>query len=449
MRILIIGAGDAGRNLAAKLSAQRHDIVIIDRNEAALNEVAAQLDIQTIHGEGCSPRLLERAGLSKTDLVVAVTDRDEVNILACALANAAGVRHKVARVSNADFLRAHAKFDLRKMGIDLIVSQNEECADEVFNILRMPGTIEALDLLENRALAVGIKVHMDSPLVLQTLKQFPRPDLLEHIRMIGLLRGEELIIPRGDTQLMIGDELYFCGEPAEVRRFLEWANPEDKQFEKVIIAGGGDLGFEVAARVEKTDIPVVLIERDTERAEYCSEMLDKTLVIKGDALNNETLENAGIVPGTAFFAATGSDERNIMLCLLAEKGGASFTVAHVTKPEYVPVISSLSLLDRVVSAHVSMINAILHFVRGKNVKAASQLHKLPGELLDVVIAPQHRWADKPIASLKVPDGVVLATILREDQIIAPTGNTVLRAKDRVVLFARPDAVAKIQELFKG
>lgn len=449
MRILIIGAGNAGRHLAAKLSEERHDIVIVDRDETALNEVAAQLDIQTIEGEGSSPRVLEKAGLMKTDLLVAVTDRDEVNILACAFAHASGVPHKVARVANPDFLHSNPKFDLRKMGMDLVISQKEECADEIFTILRMPGTLEAVDMLEGRVLAVGVKVHMDSPLVLQTLKDFPRPELLQRIRFIGLMRADELLIPKGDTQLMIGDDIYFCGEPADVNAFLEWASPEHERFEKVIIAGGGDLGLQLALRMEKTNTPVVLIERNTERAEECSLLLDRTLVIRGDALDSETLENAGVIHGSAFVATTGSDENNIMICLLAEKAGATFTLAQVTKPEYVPIIGSLSLLDRAVSSHLSMINAILHFVRGKNVKAAALLHKLPGELLDVALATGHRWVDKPIRNLRIPDGVVVATVLREQAIMPPTGDLVLRTGDRLILFAIPSAVNRVEDLFRG
>lgn len=449
MRILIIGAGNAGRHLAAKLCEERHDIVIVDRDEAALDEVASQLDIQTVEGEGSSPKTLEKAGLMKTDLLVAVTDRDEVNILACAFAHAAGVPHKVARVANPDYLQTNAKFDLRKMGIDLVISQKEECADEIYTILRMPGTLEAVDMLEGRVLAVGVKIHMDSPLVLQTLKDFPRPELLQRIRFIGLMRADELLIPRGDTQLMIGDDIYFCGEPADVNAFLEWASPEHKRFEKVIIAGGGDLGLQLAMRIEKTDIPVVLIERNANRAEICSLALDRTLVIKGDALDQEILENAGIVHGSAFIAVTGSDENNIMICLLAEKAGATFTLAQVTKPEYVPIVSSLSLLDRAVSSHMSMINAILHYVRGKNVKAAALLHKLPGELLDVALSSGHRWVDKPIRTLRLPSGVLIATVQRGETVMPPTGDLVLREGDRIILFALPSAVSRVEELFKG
>lgn len=449
MRILIIGAGNAGRHLAAKLCEERHDIVIVDNDEDALAEIAAQLDIQTVRGEGSSPRILEDAGITKSDLVVAVTDRDEVNILACAYAQAAGVSHKVARVSNPDFIHADSRFDLRKLGIDLVISQKEECAQEIFTILRMPGTLEAVDMLEERVLAVGIKVHMDSPLVLQTLKSFPRPEMLQRVRLIAIMRGDETLIPRGDTQLMIGDDVYMVGEPDAVSEFLEWACPEHERFEKVIIAGGGDLGLQLSQLLEKTGMQVVLIEKNEDRAEECSKRLDRAMVMKGDALDQETLDNAGIVHGSAFVAVTGSDENNIMICLLAEKAGSTFTLAQVTKPEYVPIVGSLSLLDRAVSSHMSMINAILHFVRGKNVKAAALLHKLPGELLDVALARGARWAGKSIKALRMPDDLLIATVLRGDAILPATGDLKLVEGDRLVLFALPRAVAKVEALFRS
>jgi trk system potassium uptake protein TrkA len=447
MRILIIGAGNAGRHLAGKLSEERHDIVIVDNDAAALQEIASQYDIQTVHGEGSSPRVLEEAGLSKSDLVVAVTDRDEVNILACAYAQAANVAHKVARVSNPDFIHSDARFDLRRMGIDLVISQKEECAQEIFTILRMPGTLEAVDMLEERVLAVGIKVHMDSPLVLQSLKSFSHPEMLQKVRLIALMRGDDLLVPRGDTQLMIGDDIYFVGEPPAVHEFLEWACPEHERFEKVIVAGGGDLGLQLALLLEKSGMPVVLIEKNKARAEECSRRLDKTLVMHGDALDQETLENAGVIHGSAFVAVTGSDENNIMICLLAEKAGSTFTLAQVTRPEYVPIVSSLSLLDRAVSAHMSMINAILHFVRGKNVRAAALLHRLPGELLDVVVPGSSEWCGKAIKQQRMPAGLLVATVLRGDQVLSATGELVLQAGDRLVLFVLPQSVAKVEALF--
>ena len=448
MRVLIIGSGNAGQTLAQKLCNEKHDVVIIDKRAKALLEIQAHLDVQTVEGEGSSPQVLEQAGIAKSDMVVAVTDHDEVNILCCVLAHAAGVPHKVARVSNLDYIHHPERFDLQKLGIDMIVSQKEECAHELFNILRMPGTLEAVDLLEGRIMAVGLKVHMDSPLLRAPLKMFPKPEMLESIRFIALVRGKEAIVPRGDTQFMIGDDVYFVGRPDSVSGFLEWAWPEHSSFKKVLIAGGGDLGLHLAQLLENTPMQVVLVEQDEARANYCSGVLNRALVLKGNPLDQETLKNAGIIEETAFVAVTDSDENNIIGCLLAADMKARYTLAQVTKPEYVPIIDNLSLLDRAVSPPLSMINAILHFIRGKHVKAAALFHKLPGELLDVVIPPKGKWAGKAIKDAKMPKGVTVAGVLRNDKILAATGELVLQEGDRLIVFAPPETVNKLEPLFR-
>lgn len=448
MRVLIIGSGNAGRTLAAKLCAEKHDVVVIDRRAEPLAELQSQLDVLTVQGEGASPSVLAKAEVAKADLVVAVTDRDEVNILACLLAHRTGVKHKVARVSNPDFIHPAEPFSFDTAAIDMIVSQKEECAQELFNILRMPGTLEAVDLLEGRITAVGIKVHMDSPLLRAPLKAFPRPELLQSIRFIALVRGDALIIPRGDTEFMVGDDIYFAGRPADVSAFIEWAWPEHSKFVKVIIAGGGDLGLHLAQMLEPTPMQVVLVEKDEARANYCSGVLNRALVIRGNALDKETLQNAGIVEGCAFVAATGSDENNIIGCLLAADLKARFTLAQVAKPEYVPIIDNLSLLDRAVSPPLSMINAILHFVRGKHVKAAALFHKLPGELLDVVIPPKGKWAGKAVKDVDMPKGVIIASVSRGDEVLIATGDLILAAGDRLILFSTPQAVIKLEPLFR-
>jgi trk system potassium uptake protein TrkA len=204
----------------------------------------------------------------------------------------------------------------------------------------------------------------------------------------------------------------------------------------------------LAQLLETTPAQVVLVERDERRAEACAKLLGRTLVIRGNALDQETVDNIGIVSGTALVAVTGSDENNIIICLMGEKEGAAFTLAHVSKPEYVPIINNLSLLDRAASAHTSMINAILHFIRGRNVKAATLLHRLPGELLEIVVPPNSRWADKAIKDLRIPDGVTIGAVLRENAVKAATGDLVLNAGDRLVIFALPKAVGKIEALVK-
>ncbi len=449
MRIVIIGAGNAGQQLARRLTEERHDVVMIDVLAAPLSEIEGQLDIMTVVGPGSSPHTLEQADIAKADLLVAVTSRDEVNILACLLAHSAGVPHKVARISDTDYIRENDPYDLRPMGIDLVVSQKEECAHDLFNVLRLPGTIEVVDVLDERAVAVGIKIDMDSPLSMTSLNSFPEPDIIQTIRFIALQRGKELAVPRGDTQFMVGDDVYMVGEPDAITRFMQWAYPERPKFERIVIAGGGDLGFHLAALLESIEVEVILLEPDVERAERCADRLNKTLVLKTDPLDPATFEEVGITSHTAFVAATEDDENNIICCLLAEKRGACYTAAQVTKTGYAPIINSLSLMDRAVNPYTSMINAISRFIRGADIEAAATLYSLPGEMIEVRLPEKSPWTGQSIESIGALKNGIIAALLRRGEVIPATGDLVLEPDDRLVMYALPKASAKILATLRG
>jgi len=448
LRILIIGSGSGGRQLAAKLCDERHDVVVVDERAEPLAELEAALDVLTVHGQGTDPQVLEQAELAKTDLLVAVTNRDEINILAGIYAHAAGVPHTAVRVSNPAYLKTEGPYALKQFGINLVVSQKGECAQELFNILTLPGTQEVVNLLEGHVQAVGIKIHFDSPLLLAPLKALPRTDLLETVRFVVVQRGSEVFVPHGDTQFMIGDNLYFVGRAHDVHALLEWVDPEHTQFQKVVISGGGDLGLGLARRLETKIRQVVVVEIDPARAQECARQLDRALVIKGDALIPETLENAGLNNNTAFVAATGDDENNIMSCLVAEREGAAFTVAQINNPQYVPVINESSLLDRAVSPSSAMINSILRFIRGRNVRSATLLHSLPGELLEIVLAPGSKWAGQAVKDIKFPEGTIIAAVQRNQEVHIAVGDFVLLGQDRLVLFAERGCVHKLEAIFR-
>jgi len=448
MRILIIGAGDAGKNLAAKLCEMSHDVVVIDRSAERLATLEARFDILTVQGSGSSPDVLETAEVEKADLLIAVTNLDEVNILACQYAHAAGVPYTVARISDPSIVRSK-RLNFQELGVDLMISHKEVAAEEIFDILRYPGLLESVDLLDGRVLAAGIRIESDSPLLEAPLGDFTSEAIFTKIRFVAVLRQDRLSIPHGDTCFMAGDDVYVAVKPADLAEFLNWACPGRQPFDKVVVAGGGDLGLEVARRLDTVSIPAVLLERNAARAEVCAKALHEILVLHGNASDQETLINAGVGPNTAFVAVTGDQELNIISCILADKMGAALTVANVAKPEYVPIIKSLSLLDRVVSPHLSMINAILHFVRGKHIKAAARLHKVPGEFLHVAIRKRHRWAGKMVRQLKVPSDSVIVTVLRGDEIRVPTGDLTIEAGDQLVMFALPEKVEQVLSLFKN
>ena len=446
MRIVIIGAGNAGRQLALRLCEERHGVVMIDASAEALAQAEAGLDILTICGQGSSPAILEEAQVDKSDLLIAVTDNDEVNILACLLAHAAGVKGKIARVTNPKYIHGSPHYDLQAMGIDLVINQKQECAREVFNMLQMPGAVEAFDLFSGKVMVAGFSINAVSPLVNRTPAECDRLDLIQSVRVIAIRRNDELVVPHGNTIFERNDLLYLVGKRTDISAFSDWVCPDIKPFEKVIIAGGGDLGLMLAKFIEN-EVECVLLEQDEERARFCSAELDKTLILRADALTESALEESGLHDRTAFVALTGDDEGNIMNCLMAQKKGASFTATQIARTDFVPVVEQLYLVNRVVSPYISTSNAILHYLRSKKVRTASLLHNLPGELLDVIISADTKVVGKRIREIKIPSKAIIATVLRGGEVMTATGDLELLANDQVLVFCHPSAVKKIQSIF--
>lgn len=449
MKIVIIGAGSAGRLLARRLCSEEHfSVVMIDRSEAALALAQESLDVMTVCGSGSDPAVLERAETEKADIVVAVTDSDETNILACLYAHAAGVPRKIARVASDQYQRGLARYDLRKMGLDLVINPKMACAEEICRALAHPGAIESFDLFEGRASVVGFEIGQDSPIIGLAPVSLPDRELIDRIRIIAIRRGDGLIIPRGDTVFACGDAVYLVGAPDDIRAFSAWMNPALTPFVKVIVGGGGDVGLAVARKLEERDVDVVLMERDKERALRCSGELRRTLVLNADALTASALDDAGIVPRTAFIGVTGDDEDNVMNCLMARKRGVDFTITQIARTDYIPAVETLGVVDRIISPFESLVHGIMHYLRSRNVRAAAIIHNMPGELLDIQVSAHNRYLDIPFKAIRFPREVIVAVVLRGNDVIPATGEMRLAPEDRMLVFAHPSAVRKIQDMFR-
>ena len=447
MRILIIGGGQTGGSLASHLCEDGHDVVVVDPDPDVLATLESHLDLMTVRGDGADPDVLERAGVARADLLVAATPRDDTNLLACIFAHQRGVPRTVARVSSPAYA-ASRHVDFAALGVSLLVNPASEHARDLVNAIRLPGSLETDNLLDGRVLVVGMPVHMDSPLLGKHLRDFADAPWIRHIRFFAVSRSGDVTTPTGNTSFQVGDNVYFAGEPAAVHEFIRLVWPEQTRFQTILIAGGGELGLQLAALLETSRIQVVLVESDARRADLCAADLSRATVLKGDALDPATLASVGDPASIAYVAATGSDESNIVGCLLAERAGCHFTAAHLSNPDYIAIARSQKLIDRVINSPLVMINSVLHFVRGRNVQAAAILSHLPGELLDLKLACGHPWVGKQIQSLALPGGVVLLTVLRGSQVKTPTGDLALQDADRIVLYALPDALDEIEPLFQ-
>lgn len=448
MRVVIIGAGVAGKRLASRLCDEKHDVVVVDHRARPLDEIASELDVQTVLGSGISPQTLEEAGVARAGLVATVTSRDEVNILAAVFARAAGARYTAARVSNEELAAKRHVEHLSALGIDLIVNEHDESARAVLSVLNLRGAKEIIRMVEGRIQAVGTDLPSGSPLLAGPLKDFPHPDVLRNVRLIAVMREERLLMPHGDMTFEAEDTIYCVGQPAHVRMFLNVVRPSQAVVHKVVIAGGGDVGRRLARHLERTDKQVIVIEENSERAHECSASLERSMVISGNALDRAVLDEISITRDTAIVAATGNDENNIIVCLLAKKLGACFGVALISKPEYVSIINEAKLLDRAVSPYLATMNAILRFVRGTSIQATTLLQNVPGELLEVHVSEGSELVGKMLKDMRLPRRAVVAAVVRGEVATIGTGDTALEEGDRLIVFAPMGAASKLESVFR-
>lgn len=447
MRTVIIGAGNAGKNLVARLCEMGHDVVVIDKDARILDELAQNYDIMTLVGHGSDPTILESDVIGKIDLLAAVTASDEVNFLACCWAKAAGAGHTIARLSNTKFLHS-LLVDTDKLGVDRPMVHKGECAKEIFDVLYMPGTLEVTSLLNGKIAAIGLKLPDNTPLVGKSLKEFRDDKWFGKVRFIGLVKQGKLIIPNGNSRAEPGDDIYIVLPAGQTHKFLDWIRGgRRKGFKKVVIAGGGELGLQLAGLLEKTSMETVLIDRHRGRAENASQTLEKCTVINADAAETTTLNDVGISSGTAFAAVTGDEEMNIICCVQAKQLGADFTMARIDRSEYVPIIDHLKLVDRVVSPNISLVKAILQYVRGGNVENIGLFHRIIGEIQEVVIKAGSRREGATISELKLPRNSIVAAVQRGEQAFVPTGNFMLNKEDRLAIYCLPETAEKIKSAF--
>jgi len=447
MRIAVVGAGNAGRDLVAKLCEMGQDVVVIDPDAGALSELTLGHDVMTVEGSGADPDILADDSIGSLDLLAAVTPRDETNLLACCWAKAAGTQHTVARLSANKYLRSPL-VDIAKLGVDQALVHKEECTREIFDVLHRPGTLEVTSLLDDKIAAIGLRLPEHAPLLDKPLKEFREHEWFGKVRFIGHLRQGDLSIPDGDSTVCAGDDVYVVLPAEEIDPFLDWVMAgRRKRCRKVVIAGGGSLGVSLAALLEDTPMETVLIDRNRGRAEAASEHLEKCLVLNADATAVSTLKEAGLDSGTAFAAITGDEEMNIMCCVQAGQLGAGFTMARIDKSEYVPIIGNLKLVDRVICPNTTLIRVIVEYVRGEIVENVGLFHRIAGEVQEVVVKPGGKRAGAAVSSLKLPRGSIVAAIQREERVFVPTGGCVLEENDRLAIYCLPETAEKIKSAF--
>jgi trk system potassium uptake protein TrkA len=453
VRIIILGAGQVGRTAAYHLSREEaNDVTVVDTNEDILRDLQDRLDIRTVNGNAASPRILEAAGIAGTDILVALTNSDEVNMLACHIAwTLYRTPKKIARVRSAAFTEREALFGENAVAVDVWISPEQLVTEYVARLIRYPGALQVLDFADGRVRLVGVRALQGGPLVGQALRT-----LREHIpgadaRVAAIYRAGKSIQPEGDTVIADGDEVFFLAARKDIRLVMSEMRKEERPARRVVIAGGGNIGFRLASELEDKN-QVKLIERDSKRARRVSELLNRTTVLLGDAADEELLLEENIDSVDVFAALTNSEEANILSAMLAKRLGAHKVMALINKPSYAELIESGSI-DIAISPQTVTIGSLLAHVRRGDVVRVHSLRRGAAEAIEVVVhgdTDSSKIIGRRIEDIKLPQGTTLGAVVRGEDVIIAHHDTSIQADDHLILFLTDRRhIEAVEKLFQG
>lgn len=446
MKVIIVGAGEVGYNIADVLSREGHGVTMIDQDELKLQEIAEKLDVLTVHGSGSSPQVLRKAGLDGADMIIAVTNSDDTNMVACLLASSqSNVGYKVARIRNAELNGTSVIFDKNHLNIDLCINPEREAVKNALNLIEFPGATEIIDFVDGRIKLIGFSVGPDSQVIGKTLRElrllYPRTKVL----VTSIIRKEKILAPTGDTSMQGGDYVFAVSASDELREMLRIYGKSGEALKKVLIMGGGNTGFMLAEALEARGLSTKIIEKRSGRCEDLAAMLEKVTVLHGDGTNQELLQEENIQNTDCFIAVTDDEEANILGALLAKRLGAKKSIALINRVEYMPLVSTVGI-DGVINPRHAAVSKILNYIRKGKIVSATPLHDERVEAYEVVALETADITDRPIKDVKFPPGTIVGAIIRREEIMIPDGDSVIRPEDHVILFTLRSTIPKLEKM---
>ncbi|MCP3176588.1 MAG: Trk system potassium transporter TrkA [Desulfuromonadales bacterium] len=450
MKILIIGAGQVGYFLCERLSLEGHEVTLIDRDSDHLQRTQDRLNVMGIVGNGASAESLEQAGIKDTEIFIAVTDMDEVNILACLLAREYGVPTRVARVKSIEYSGGGAVLSKEKLGIDLLINPDDAVAEEISKIACRSGAFDVAEFVEGQIQFIGYRIGESSPLCDLTLKELGEIRGIYRFVVTAISRGDKTIIPRGDDTIQAGDRIFIFAHQKDMPAIQYMLKLEEEQVSKkprIFILGGGHIGLRIAEMLEKRRFDVRLVDRNENRCHKLSAKLNRTMVIHAEGTDIRTLIDEGVENADVFIAVTDNDETNILCSLLCKKHGARRALALVNNPELVNLAPTLGL-DASVSPRLAAAGAILKYVRRGGVISLATVEGSNSEVLEIEVKQGSGIENKTLQDLHFPAGAIIGAIVRGTTYEIPSGESRLKEGDRVVIFALPGALAKVERFFE-
>ena len=446
MNILVLGAGEMGFQLSKRLSHEKHNITIVERDLQSAAHAREQLDAAVVQGNAASYRVLKQAGFENADIVTAMTDSDEINLMACRIARKAGVPMTIARARNPELDEPDFPLSKEELGVDLIIHPEKETAKAVVRLILRSGATDAVDFADGKIQLLGIRVEESSTVLRVPFKELGPRMGNPPVRIVAINRREKTLIPNGEDFLVPGDQIFVISDPAYMSEYLKYTGKGDIRIENVMILGGGLIGQFIARMLGK-ELNVKISESNETRSQEIADILTNSLIIYGDGTDLDLLAAEGITDMDAFVATTGDDENNIIATLVAQHLKVPRTIALVNRTEYLPITPTIGM-DAVVSKQLLTVNAVLKFIRYSNVESIATLPGVDAEVIEFVAQPGSRIVRKSLKEIKFPRHSIVGAILHDDNLIIPTGDIQIEAGDRVVVFSLPSALDGVTKLFK-
>ncbi len=451
MKIIILGAGQVGGSLALSLANESNDITLVDSNPKVLREIQDRADLQTVTGHAAHPSVLAQAGARDADMIVALTSSDETNMVACQVAYTLfHTPTKIARVRTADYLEYSDLFVQEALPVDVLISPELLVSKYVQNLIEHPGALQVLNFANGKVQLVAIKVNENSQIVGKSVDKIFSGMKTMETSIVAMYREQEAITITDDTLINAGDDIFFIASSAQAKNVTTMLQGLDKPNRRVLIAGGGNIGSQLAEILEP-HFRVKIIERDADRARVLSETLDKTIVLLGDAADEDMLVDENIDSVDIFCALTNDDEANILSAMLAKRLGARKTMSLINRPSYVELVES-GMIDIAISPQQVTIGALLAHIRRGDVVAVHSLRKGSAEAIEAVAHGDEKTSKvvgRNISELKLPKGSTIGAIVRAEEVLIAKSDLLIESDDHVIMFlSDKNKVREIERLFQ-
>ncbi|MEM1039465.1 MAG: Trk system potassium transporter TrkA [Pseudomonadota bacterium] len=452
MKVIICGAGQVGYGIAERLANEGNDVTVIDNTPALVQTIRDQLDVRGFVGHGSQPDILEAAGAEDADMLIAVTLYDEVNMVACQVAHSLfSVPTKVARIRAQSYLHSHYRdlFSREHLPIDVIISPEVEVGEMVLRRIAFPGATDAVQFADGKVAMVAIECLEDCPVIDTPLGQLSElfPDLSAVV--VGVWRAGRLFVPHSDDAMLAGDLAYVIVKEASVRRTLGIFGHEEPTASRIVIVGGGNIGLYVASAIEnrESSARVKIVEASRERAIAIADQLDRTVVLHGNALDQTILLEADIERADLMVALTNDDQVNILSSVMAKRLGCEANMTLLNNTGYYEFTKTLGI-DAHLNPRSVTISKILQYVRRGRIRGVHSVQNGAAEVIEAEALETSTLVGTELRDLDLPDGVRVGAIYRKGQVMMPSGDTVVRARDRVIIFATKDRVKQVEQMFR-